>query len=191
MPSAGPLPDLFVVGDAKCGTTSLHRLFELAPGVGTARTRKELHYFSAPELVRAVSGARGRRDPGGDRAGRGGLSRRVRASHPGLPAIADVSPSYLRVAAAAERLPAFAPEARIVILVREPAAKVFSQYVHLWSAGRETLPFEAAFARARSGGRRASRTCSTTRAAATTPRRWRAISSASGPSGCWCCSSRS
>ena len=31
----GPRPDLFVVGDAKCGTTSLHRLFELAPGVGT------------------------------------------------------------------------------------------------------------------------------------------------------------
>ena len=30
--------------------------------------------------------------------------------------------------------------------MREPAAKVFSQYVHLWSAGRETLPFEAAFA---------------------------------------------
>ena len=47
---------------------------------------------------------------------------------------------------AARRLHAFAPEARIVILLREPAAKVFSQYVHLWSAGRETLPFEEAFA---------------------------------------------
>ena len=30
--------------------------------------------------------------------------------------------------------------------MREPAAKVFSQYVHLWSQGRETLPFEEAFA---------------------------------------------
>ena len=65
---------------------------------------------------------------------------------PGLPAIADVSPSYLRVEAAADRLAAFAPGGRIVILVREPAAKVFSQYVHLWSQGRETLPFEEAFA---------------------------------------------
>ncbi|HRO13385.1 sulfotransferase, partial [Amaricoccus sp.] len=43
-------------------------------------------------------------------------------------------------------LHAFAPEARILILLREPAAKVFSQYVHLWSEGRETLPFEEAFA---------------------------------------------
>jgi len=142
-----PRPDLFVVGDAKCGTTSLHRLFELAPGVGTARTRKELHFFSAPELIRAVSGP-------GDAAIPEAIVRDEAAylaefAHlaPGLPAIADVSPSYLRVPAAAERLAAFAPEARIVILVREPAAKVFSQYVHLWSQGRETLPFEGAFAR--------------------------------------------
>ena len=139
----GPRPDLFVVGDAKCGTTSLHRLFELAPGVGTAR--KELHYFSAPELARAVSGP-------GDAAIPGAIVRDEAAylaafAHldPGLPAIADVSPSYLRTPAAVERLAAFAPEARILILVREPAAKVFSQYVHLWSEGRETLPFEAAF----------------------------------------------
>ena len=69
-----------------------------------------------------------------------------RISRPASPAIADVSPSYLRNAAAAARLHAFAPEARILILLREPAAKVFSQYVHLWSAGRETLPFEEAFA---------------------------------------------
>jgi hypothetical protein len=141
-----PRPDLFVVGDAKCGTTSLHRLFELAPGVGTARTRKELHYFSAPELVRAVAGP-------GDAAIPEAIVRDEAAylaefAHlgPGLAAVADVSPSYLRVAAAADRLQAFAPGARILILVREPAAKVFSQYVHLWSQGRETLPFEEAFA---------------------------------------------
>ena len=32
-----------------------------------------------------------------------------------------------------------------MILLREPAAKIFSQYVHLWAEGRETLPFEEAF----------------------------------------------
>ena len=142
----GPRPDLFVVGDAKCGTTSLHRLFELAPGVGTARTRKELHFFSAPELVRAVRGPGDAAIPGAIVQDEAAYLAEFAHLDPGLPAIADVSPSYLRVPAAAERLQAFAPEARIVILVREPAAKVFSQYVHLWSAGRETLPFEAAFA---------------------------------------------
>ena len=32
-----------------------------------------------------------------------------------------------------------------MILLREPAAKIFSQYVHLWAEGRETLPFPEAF----------------------------------------------
>jgi hypothetical protein len=146
MPSAGPLPNVFVVGDAKCGTTSIHRIFELTPGIGTPRTRKELHYFSGPELLAATGGP-------GD-AGLPGAVVRTEAEYraefahlaPGLPAIADVSPSYLRNPAAARRLHAFAPEGRILVLLREPAAKVFSQYVHLWSEGRETLPFEEAFA---------------------------------------------
>ncbi len=150
MPSAGPQPsvspNLFVVGDAKCGTTSLHRLFELAPAVGTPRTRKELHWFSAPELVAATAGP-------GDAAIPPAIVHaeadyRAEFSHlsPDLPIVADVSPSYLRNPEAARRLHAFAPDARIVVLLREPAAKVFSQYVHLWTEGRETLPFEAAFA---------------------------------------------
>ena len=50
------MPNVFVVGDAKCGTTSIHRIFELTPGIGTPRTRKELHYFSGPELLAAIEG---------------------------------------------------------------------------------------------------------------------------------------
>jgi hypothetical protein len=153
MAPAPPRPDLFVVGDAKCGTTSLHRLFELAPGVGTARTRKELHYFSAPELVRAAKGPGDAAIPAAIVRDEAGYLAEFAHLDPGLAAIADVSPSYLRVPAAAERLAAFAPGGRIVVLVREPAAKVFSQYVHLWAEGRETLAFEAAFGA--SGERRA------------------------------------
>jgi hypothetical protein len=142
----GARPDLFVVGDAKCGTTSLNRLFELAPGIGTPRTRKELHFFAAPELAARVAG------PGDDRIPpalvRDEAAYLAEYAHlgAGLAAVADVSPSYLRNPAAPERIAAFAPGARIVILLREPAAKVFSQYVHLWAEGRETLPFGEAFA---------------------------------------------
>lgn len=143
---AGPLPNVFVVGDAKCGTTSLHRLFELAPRIGVARTRKELHYFAAPELVAAAKGPGDASIP--DAIVRDAASYYAEFAHldPCLSVIADVSPSYLRVAPAAARIREFAPAARIIILLREPAAKVFSQYVHLWAQGRETLPFEVAFA---------------------------------------------
>jgi hypothetical protein len=147
LPPVEPRPNLFVVGGAKSGTTSLHRLFELAPEIGTARTRKELHFFSAPDLLSHVAG------PGDARVMemivQNEATYLAEFSHldPGLPVIADVSPSYLQNPPAAARIHAFAPEARIIILLREPAARVFSQYVHLWSEGRESLPFEEAFAR--------------------------------------------
>jgi hypothetical protein len=145
-PGRGPRPDLFVVGDAKCGTTSLNRLFELAPGVGTPRARKELHFFAAPELVARVAGPGDDRIPPAVVQDEAAYLAEYAHLAPGLAAVADVSPSYLRNPAAPARIAAFAPEPRIVILLREPAAKVFSQYVHLWAEGREALPFEAAFA---------------------------------------------
>lgn len=156
-PPTSPLPNVFVVGDAKCGTTSLHRLFELAPAIGTPRTRKELHWFSAPELVTATAGPGDAAIPGAIVHTEADYLSEFAHLSPDLPAIADVSPSYLRNPEAARRLHAFARahdlDARIVILLREPAAKVFSQYVHLWTEGRETLPFEEALAA--SGARRA------------------------------------
>ena len=140
-------PNVFVVGDAKCGTTSLHRLFELAPGIGTTR-RKELHFFSAPEIMARANG------PGDEGVAEeivtqeadylAEFARSLGPRPPGV--VVDVSPSYLQAEGAAARIADFAPEAQILITLREPAAKVFSQYVHLWSEGRETLPFAEAYA---------------------------------------------
>lgn len=138
-------PNVFVVGDAKCGTTSLHKLFALSPRIGVPAV-KELHYFSHPELLARVNG------PGDDAIARNVVRSeadylaKFAALDPRLPAVADVSPSYVRYPAVARRIREFAPDAKIVVMLREPAAKVFSQYAHLWSKGRETLPFAAALA---------------------------------------------
>lgn len=141
-----PRPNIFVVGDAKCGTTTLYRMLQLAEEVGTSRTRKELHYFSAPELVAKVAGPGDARIPQDIVHDEAAYLAEFAHLPAGLDRIADVSPSYLQEPPAAARIKAFAPDARIVILLREPAAKIMSQYTHLWAEGRETLPFEAAFA---------------------------------------------
>lgn len=143
-----PRPNVFVVGDAKCGTTSLHRFFELSPGVGVAATRKELHWFSEPELMARLAGPDDGRVVARIVHDAPGYLAEFAALDPALPVIADVSPSYLQMEGAAARIHAFAPEAKIVILLREPADKVFSQYVHLWSQGRETAPFAEGLAEA-------------------------------------------
>ena len=140
-----PRPNLFVVGDAKCGTTTLYRMLELSQGVGTSRTRKELHYFTAPELMAKTAGPGDERIPRAIVHDEAGYLAEFAHLPPGLAVIADVSPSYLQEPEAAARIQAFAPDARIVILLREPAAKIFSQYVHLWAEERETRPFGEAF----------------------------------------------
>ncbi|WP_424930047.1 sulfotransferase family protein [Amaricoccus tamworthensis] len=143
--TSAPRPNIFVVGGSKCGTTSLYRMLQLADGIGTSNTRKELHYFSAPEIVQRLAA------PGDE-----GVAKLVLrdeadylAEFSHLPAdmanIVDVSPSYLQNPQVPARIRDFAPEARIVIFLRNPVGKVFSQYVHLWSSGQETLPFEEAF----------------------------------------------
>jgi hypothetical protein len=147
MPSSAPRPNIFVVGDAKCGTTTLYRMLQLADGVGTSRTRKELHFFSSPELLGKVAGPGDSHIPHDIVTDEAAYLAEFAHLPPRLAPIADVSPSYLQEPAAAARIRAFAPDARIVILLREPAAKILSQYTHLWSKGRETLPFEEAFAR--------------------------------------------
>lgn len=140
-----PRPSIFVVGDAKCGTGSLHRAIELSRDLATSSPRKELHYFGAPELLKATAG------PGEE-----GMHQDIiqdeesylrEYSHvpSSIENIVEVSPSYLRNPEAAKRISEFSPKARIIVLVREPAAKVFSQYLHLWGQGRETLNFEEAF----------------------------------------------
>jgi hypothetical protein len=130
-------PNVFVVGDAKCGTTSLYQMLADAPGVAVSAERKELHWFSRPDLVARLAG------PGDERL-RGTfvddeaeyLSHFAHATA-ATPVVVDVSPSYLRSPGAAARIAAFDPQARIVVVVRDPVDKVVSQYRHLVAEGRE------------------------------------------------------
>ena len=87
-----PRPNIFVVGDAKCGTTTLYRMLELAEGVGTSRTRKELHYFSAPELVEKTAGPGDERIPRAIVQDEAAYLAEFAHLPEGLRQIADVSP---------------------------------------------------------------------------------------------------
>ena len=145
MPSSAPRPNIFVVGDAKCGTTTLYRVLQLASGIGPCAPARSC--TTSPG--RSCCGKwRARAIP----ASRTTSSRTRRPSSRIRPSPARARqhrrclPFLLQEPLAAGRIAVFAPDARIVILLREPAAKVMSQYTHLWSEKRETLPFEEAFA---------------------------------------------
>jgi len=119
------LPDAVILGAQKSGTSSLHNYLTQHPGV-IAPLRKEVHYFD-------VNYARGE----GWYRGHFG-----RQGEPGLNL--DSSPYYLFHPAVPARMHQLLPDARLIVLLRDPARRAYSHYWHERDKGREALTFEAA-----------------------------------------------
>lgn len=121
------LPGAVILGAQKSGTSSLHNYLTQHPGV-IAPLRKEVHYFD-------LNYSRGER---WYRAHFG------RVGEPGLNL--DSSPYYLYQPAVPRRLHAVLPDARLIVLLRDPVRRAYSHYWHERDKGRETRGFEEAIA---------------------------------------------
>lgn len=124
------LPDFFVLGVAKGGTTSLHYYLRQHPALFLPYV-KELHFFDADD-ERFASG----------------LDRYLRYfSEAGSRLVGEATPSYFRnvetAAARMRRLYGDAPP-RFLLLLRDPVERAYSHYLHNVSEGRESLSFEEA-----------------------------------------------
>lgn len=134
--------DLIVGGASKCGTTAIYEMLKKNPAFFLP-DRKELHFFSRPFLEKANSGP-------GDNSVLSEIPKNFdeyfkNYSHKRENQIAvDVSPSYLFHYKSAGLIKKALPNVKIVFILRRPEEKVFSQYLHLASEGREILTFEEA-----------------------------------------------
>ncbi|MFB6248347.1 MAG: sulfotransferase [Salinibacter sp.] len=123
------LPDFFVLGVAKGGTTSLHDYLRQHPTLFLPYV-KELHFFD-------------------DDAGfSSGLDRYLQYfAETGDQLTGEATPSYFRhvdpVAGRVRSLYGGAPP-RFLLLLRDPVARAYSHYLHNVSEGREPLSFEEA-----------------------------------------------
>jgi hypothetical protein len=128
------LPDWLVIGAQKAGTTSLYYYLVEHPDIAPAFA-EEVHFF--------------------DQHWADGLDW-YRANFPlavqrplrklrGLGCVVgEATPYYLFHPAVPERVRATVPDARLVVLLRNPIDRAYSQYQHGVRRGRETLSFEAA-----------------------------------------------
>ncbi len=119
------LPGAVILGAQKCGTSSLHNYLTQHPGV-IAPLRKEVHYFDV-NFTRGESWYR---------------AHFGREGEPGLNL--DSSPYYLFHPAVPRRMHELLPDARLIVLLRDPARRAYSHYWHERGKGREDLSFEAA-----------------------------------------------
>lgn len=127
-----PGPNLFVVGAAKAGTTALWRHLDAHPDVFMSKV-KEPHHFSRAGL-RPGQGAV--KDPAAYvRLFAEGAARRYRG---------EASPSYLWDPDTPSKIARAAPDARIVVSLRDPVERAWSGYVMLVTIGCEPRTFPEA-----------------------------------------------
>ena len=119
--------NVLVAGTQKGGTTALARLLSRHPQVRMART-KEVHYFDADENFAG---------PGPDYA----RYHDHFDAPEGRPAVGEATPIYMYWDAAPARIAAYNPGMRLILSLRDPAARAWSHYRMERARGAETLPF--------------------------------------------------
>jgi hypothetical protein len=132
------LPSFLICGGQRCGTTSLYRALAQHPAVIKAVLHKGVHYFD-------VSYERGMRWYRGHFPLRRTAERASRRLD-GVPVQTfESSPYYMYHPLAAPRIAADLPDVKLLVLLRDPVERAYSQHAHEVARGFEQ---ETDFARA-------------------------------------------
>lgn len=128
------LPNFLIIGAAKSGTSSLYMYLEQHPKIYMSPL-KEPHYFSFDSISKQT--------PGPGDAIHLAITDLEAYQHLFDPvkeekAIGEASTSYLYREEAAERIHALIPHAKLIAILRHPAERAFSAYMHVVRDQRET-----------------------------------------------------
>jgi hypothetical protein len=116
-------PSFLVIGAQKAGTTSLYGWLQHHPAVSLSQT-KEVHFFDQ-HFHRGVDWY---------------------SSQFSGPCSGEATPYYLFHPLAPQRAATVVPEARLIVLLREPVSRAWSHYHHVRRQGSEPLSFVDAIA---------------------------------------------
>jgi hypothetical protein len=131
------LPDFLLIGTQKGGTTSLYTYLQAHPAVASA-ARKEVHFFD-----RSLNWNKGLLWY------RGHFPTRVEkyyAQHLHRQALltGEATPDYLFLPHIPQRVVKLLPQVKLLVLLRHPVDRAYSQYQHAVAEGYETRSFEEA-----------------------------------------------
>jgi hypothetical protein len=126
-----PLPNFLIIGAMKGGTTSLYHNMVQHPKIIPALW-KEIYFFDS-RYYKGLNWYRSHFS----------LKARPRPDRPSR-ITGEATPSYLYHPHAARRAHACVPEARLVVLLRNPIERAYSHYHHEVRRGGETRSFEEA-----------------------------------------------
>ncbi|QEC53365.1 sulfotransferase family protein [Anseongella ginsenosidimutans] len=140
------LGNIFLVGAAKAGTTTLYQALSRHPEICSPIV-KEPNYYSNPgkgqDIVQPGTGPGDKATVWTNSLHKYRSLYRIKDKHR---FIIDGSVSYFYSNTAASRIRTDNPDARIIIILRNPVDRAWSHYKHLLRDGRESVSFEQALA---------------------------------------------
>lgn len=134
------LPNFILAGYPKCGSTSIHYYLGAHPDVFVPK-QKELHYFTAP-ILQALN--KGKDDEQVLRFHIEDLEsyKSFFKAVSGQKAIGDISPSYGNYPEVFPQIKeTLGEDVKVIVMIRNPIKRAYSNYLHLVREGRETLSF--------------------------------------------------
>lgn len=132
------LPSFLIIGAQRCGTTSLYRYLAQHPAIGPVVLTKGAHYFST-NYDRGFDWYRSH-FPTSIHA------RYVKRRHNVDMITGEGSPYYVFHPLAPERAAQALPNVKLIMLMRDPVSRAYSQYRHELDRGFEQLTFEESLA---------------------------------------------
>lgn len=126
----GALPDFLIIGAQRGGTTSLYSYLTQHPGIAPAREKEP--FFFDRHYTRGEAWYRGQFLPEDEMGSR---------------ITGEGSTTYLFVSRVPAKVWRMLPDARLIVLLRDPVERAYSSYLMIRDAiGAETLSFEQALA---------------------------------------------
>lgn len=116
---AKPLPNFFIVGAPRCGTTAMSKYLSEHPQICFARP-KEPHFFTSPLAVSGQTSLQ-----------RDYIERFFSHCGHGKPILGEGSVSYLYSQDAIEHIVQLNPQARFIVMLRSPVAMIQSYHARM------------------------------------------------------------
>src|SRR5579863_10505639 len=129
------LPDFLIIGAQRGGTTSLFHYLEAHPCIKPA-VNKDLHFFDR-KYNKGLAWYRGHFPTRIEQYYAQKIRRRAFVT-------GEASPSYLFHPHTPRRVVQAIPHVKLIILLRNPVSRAYSQYHHAVELGHESLAFEEA-----------------------------------------------
>lgn len=134
------MPYFLIIGAQKCGTTSLYKCLIDHPQILRAR-QKELHFFDN-NYSKGLDWYRTQFVMPSRQEMQSGQKMRLNQKF----LVGEASPYYIFHPLVPERVRLHIPEAKLIVMLRDPVARAWSQYHHEVRLGFEQLSFEEALA---------------------------------------------